>query len=554
MGFDDVIPLLGDFGKSQKRTYFLLCLPAITSAFHKLGNVFLLAEPKYRCKRPDEPPGSLYNMTEYDLEKWYPFDSVQRKFSSCQIRSGNATTTCTEFIYDHSEYGHTTTIEWDLTCEKAYLIATCNAMFMVGVMLGSIIFGATSDKWGRKITFLISSILQVLFGVLAAVAPEFWTFATARMIVGAAASGVFLVAYVLGLEMVGPSKRLIAGTVVFIFFSGGYVLIALFAQLLPNWRHLQLALSLPGVIFIFYWWWVPESVRWLLSKHKLKEAKDIIQKCAKTNGVTISDARLDELLKDNEEDKKKDVSEVTASVIDLFKHSNLRKRSLIIFFDWCANNITYYGLSWNTNNLGGNPYLNFVISGAVETPANIFTLMTLNRWGRKKILCGSMILAGAALLFTMVCPSDIIWLTILLAMIGKISITVSYCTVYIFSAEQFPTVVRNAGLGASSTFARVGSIVAPYINVMARIWQPFPLLIFGVLAFTGGILSMLLPETLNKKLPETLEEGEAFGKKSKKNMRLNGVKVAEPVVHANDVDLTSSDATLLSTKRHSIEV
>jgi len=48
MGFDDVIPILGDFGKYQKRIYFLLCLPAITSAFHKLGNVFLLAEPQYR--------------------------------------------------------------------------------------------------------------------------------------------------------------------------------------------------------------------------------------------------------------------------------------------------------------------------------------------------------------------------------------------------------------------------------------------------------------------------------------------------------------------------
>lgn len=53
-------------------------------------------------------------------------------------------------------------------------------------------------------------------------------------------------------------------------------------------------------------------------------------------------------------------------------------------------------------------------------------------------------------------------------MVGKISITVSYGTVYIFSAEQFPTVVRNAGLGASSTFARLGSILAPYINIMVK--------------------------------------------------------------------------------------
>lgn len=66
----------------------------------------------------------------------------------------------------------------------------------------------------------------------------------------------------------------------------------------------------------------------------MDEAKAVIQKCAKVNGVDITDVRLDELLKMGEEDKKKYDPKMTASVIDLFKHSNLRKRSLIIFFDW----------------------------------------------------------------------------------------------------------------------------------------------------------------------------------------------------------------------------
>lgn len=38
-----------------------------------------------------------------------------------------------------------------------------------------------------------------------------------------------------------------------------------------------------------------------------------------------------------------------------------------------------------------------------------------------------------------------------LVMIAKLSITSSYGAIYIFTAEQFPTVVRNVGLGASST-------------------------------------------------------------------------------------------------------
>lgn len=98
------------------------------------------------------------------------------------------------------------------------MIATSNSLFMVGVMLGSILFGELSDRlvtireipvcesnklnmcyrYGRKPTFFISLVIQVVFGTAAAFAPEFWTFTFARLVVGMTTSGVFLVAYVIG--------------------------------------------------------------------------------------------------------------------------------------------------------------------------------------------------------------------------------------------------------------------------------------------------------------------------------------------------------------------
>ena len=59
----------------------------------------------------------------------------------------------------------------------------------------------------------------------------------------------------------------------------------------------------------------------------------------------------------------------------------------------------------------------------------------------------------------------------------------------------------------------VGGIICPYINMLDETWRPLPLIIYGILAFSGGILSLLLPETLNKELPETIEDGETFAKK-----------------------------------------
>lgn len=77
--------------------------------------------------------------------------------------------------------------------------------------------------------------------------------------------------------------------------------------------------------------------------------------------------------------------------------------------------------------------------------------------------------------------------------------------------------------------ARIGGILAPYINVLAEVWKPMPLVIFGVLSFVSGLLSLYLPETLNKKLPETIEEGERFGRKEAQDPMAN----AEELKHLN---------------------
>jgi hypothetical protein len=48
--------------------------------------------------------------------------------------------------------------------------------------------------------------------------------------------------------------------------------------------------------------------------------------------------------------------------------------------------------------------------------------------------------------------------------------------------------------------------------LQVEIWLPLPFLMFGVLSLTAGILSLILPETHHKKLPESIADGENFGK------------------------------------------
>lgn len=556
MGYDDVFPYLGEFGTYQRRIYLLVCLPAISCAFHKLAGVFLLAKPDFRCQLPFELSNASYKLSDGMMDMSYPIDGFTNKRATCQYFDANftdeyfkagvpATETvhCDRYIYDNSKYESSTVTEWDMVCNRAWMTATSDSLFMVGVLLGSIIFGQMSDNMGRKPVFFASLVLQLIFGITAGIAPEYITYTISRIIVGATTSGVFLVAYVIAMEMVGPSHRLFAGVVSMMFFSFGYMLVGAFAYFITDWRYLQIALTLPGILFMAYYWFIPESARWLLSKKRKDEAIVIIKKAAKENKVTIPQEVYDNLIDESITDvKTKPANE--PSIFDLFRYPNLRKKSLLIFFDWFVNSGTYYALSWNTNNLGGNDILNFVISGAVEIPGYLFLLFTLNRWGRRNILCGCMLVAGTLLLLTMAVPDDQDWMVVTLAMAGKMAITSSYGTVYIFSAEQFPTPVRNVGLGASSMVARFGGILAPYINLLALIWKPLPLIILGACAFVGGLLSLFLPETLNKKLPETIEDGENFGKKIKKTKKdveadpeelkvLNEVKADKTIVNGN---------------------
>lgn len=224
MGYDEVIPYLGEFGRYQKRIYFLLCLPAILCAFHKLAGPFLLATPDHRCLLPFEYNNATFPLDDTIRNLSYPKDNLKGTWSQCSYLDANytdeylngnvpaeETAICDKFVYDKSVYASSTVTDWNMVCSRNWLRATSDSIFMVGVMLGSIIFGDLSDRYGRFPIFFASLVIQVIFGILVSVSPEYITYSISRLIVGATTSGVFLVAYVIGVEMVGPAYRTFAG-------------------------------------------------------------------------------------------------------------------------------------------------------------------------------------------------------------------------------------------------------------------------------------------------------------------------------------------------------
>lgn len=189
----------------------------------------------------------------------------------------------------------------------------------------------------------------------------------------------------------------------------------------------------------------------------------------------------------------------------------MRKQSLIVFYLWFANVLVYYGLSLNISDFGMNIYLTQMIFGLVEMPARTITLFTLNR-SRKISQLAFLAVGGTACLMTIFVPSDLSAVKTALAMTGKFGITASLSIIYVYSAEVFPTVIRQNGIGIGSMCARTGGVLAPMLYLLRNISPHAPMVLCGLCPLLGSALTLLLPETANKPLPDTIEdvEGSSF--------------------------------------------
>nr|XP_006811512.1 PREDICTED: organic cation transporter protein-like [Saccoglossus kowalevskii] len=309
------------------------------------------------------------------------------------------------WVYDTDTYESTVVHEFDLVCDKDWLKQMSKSIVLFGKLVGALVFGQLSDRIGRKPVFFFSLIFGIVVGIITAFSPSYAFFAVGQFFLGTAASGMYLVGFVICVELVGPPRRTFAGTMITAFFAIGYMILAVIAFLLDgHWRKLQFTLSALCIPLLSYYWLIPESVRWLVQQGKYDKAEKVLEKAAKMNKVTLPENIFDE--QRLELDKKVEIveeeKEKKYNMFDLMKTPRIRIRSLNIFFNWFCNSMVYYGLSLNTDGLAKNAYISFFISGAVELPAYALCIVLLDRTGRRIMLTTFMILGGAALIAS--CP------------------------------------------------------------------------------------------------------------------------------------------------------
>ncbi|XP_058484074.1 solute carrier family 22 member 4-like [Solea solea] len=518
--YEDSIAFLGQWGRFQKVVFVLLSASIVPNGFGAFNLVFLTDVPSHHCRVRD------VNLTEDWQKNIIPFKVVDGKpeLSRCSryrldvVRNLSAQgllpdkdvnltdleqEACVDgWIYNTDIYLATIVSEFDLVCDDEWKQPFSASVFFLGSLCGSFMSGQLSDKFGRKPVLFATIILQTICTFAQVYSTSWLMFTILLFINGLGQISNFVAALVLGAEVLTDKVRVLYSSLGTCFgFALGYMMLPLFAYFIRDWRYLLLALSVVGTAYLPAWWLIPESPRWLLSQGRVKEAEAIVKKAAKWNKLQTPAIIFEESCYN---ETKTDVKE-KYNVLDLLKNQ-ARGTTLIVSLVSFTITAGYYGLSFDTPQLHTNPFVSCFISAAVEFPSYVSSWLALLYLPRRLSVMGSLFIGAVPLFLLQLVPHDLSYLSLSLEMLGKYGFTSGLSMMFAYTAELYPTPLRNTATGTTGTVSRLGSCIAPFMLKM-RLWFKYlPYILLGTLSILSAFAAFFLPETFGQHLPENFEQ------------------------------------------------
>uniref|UniRef100_A0A8C3TMV9 SVOP like n=1 Tax=Catharus ustulatus TaxID=91951 RepID=A0A8C3TMV9_CATUS len=372
--------------------------------------------------------------------------------------------------------------EWQLQDWQVALVTT---MVFFGYMVFSIVLGLLADRYGRWKILLLSFLWAAYFSLLTSFAPSYIWFVFLRAMVGGGVSG-HAQGLIIKTEFLPTKYRgyMLPLSQVF-WLLGSLLIIGLASVVNPTigWRWLIRIASIPGILLILVFKFIPESARYNVSTGNTGAALATLQRIARMNRAAMPEGQLREpakvspgcpahpsqagLLASGLQGGAGLLGIAFAYYGVILASAELLERDLV-----CGSAAPPLQDSSDDSEENHSPchchlfgpaaYQTMIISTVGEIALNPVNILSINLLGRRLSLCITMGCTALFFLLLNICTSSAGMVGFLFMLRALVS--ANFNTIYIYTAEVYPTTMRALGMGTSGSLCRVGAMVAPFIS------------------------------------------------------------------------------------------
>ncbi|CAB3245470.1 unnamed protein product [Arctia plantaginis] len=398
---------------------------------------------------------------------------------------------------------HTVSTEREWVCDRASYVPLAQSLYFVGSVVGGLLFGWMADRFGRVPALVGSNLIGGIGGVATIFTTGLADFIFCRFLVGMAYDNCFMIMYILVLEYVDPEDRtMVASLSLALFYGTSVTLLPWIAYFIADWRILLWVTSLPLFLVLVAPWLIPESTRWLVSRGKVNDAIKVLRRFERVNNVKIPNELMAEFIITSNNKR----LEERQSFLNVFKSGPLRLATVCLLVAYTGCNMVFDGLVRLSGSFGLDFFLTFSLNSGTEIPALILLVFILDRWGRRNLTCGSLMMSGLFLVIAMFVQKGIGQAA--LVIFSRFFINMAITTVTQWNTEIFPTPFRASGSAVLHLCAFFATMLTPFIVYSERVWGLLPLLIFAAIVVVTAGVSLSLPETKGLQLPQSVADGE----------------------------------------------
>lgn len=393
---------------------------------------------------------------------------------------------------------------------------------LIGCLVGAVMAGAWSDRYGRKKMLIIAAALFTLSAYGTGAVDNFTWFIVYRILGGLGIGIASNISPIYIAEVSPAAKRgkyvsLNQLTIVLGILAAQIVNWQIGAHYMPDqnvlapnavewaWRWMFWAELIPAGAFFILAFIIPESPRWLAINQRMDEAKKVFTRIGGEEMATLEMKEIGSLYQTKEKFDWRALLQ-----------PNMRKVLTIgivlsVFQQWCGLNVVFNYAHEIFSAAGyavSDVLMNIVVTGVTNVIFTFVAIFTADRWGRRRLmLFGS---AGLAVIYAILGACYYMgvsgWPMLLLVVSAIACYAMSLAPiVWVILSEIFPARIRGAAMAVSTFFLWAASFLLTYTFPILNEWLKASgtFWIYGVICLLGFLfIRSQLPETKGSTLEE----------------------------------------------------